>query len=67
MWIIMAWRCISPEVTVKGFNKCCISNAKDGTNDDTLWNDMEGMGMLGVSVRKNEDSDCEDGDSDTDW
>jgi hypothetical protein len=25
---------ISPEVTVKGFNKCCISKAMDVTDDD---------------------------------
>ena len=35
----MAWQCISPEVTVKGFKKCCISNSLDGTVDDMLWND----------------------------
>jgi hypothetical protein len=31
---------ISPEVTVKGFQKCCMSDA------------VKRMGMLGVSVRK---------------
>jgi hypothetical protein len=41
MWIIMAWQCISPEVTVKGFKKCCIPSALDGTDDDMLWNDRE--------------------------
>jgi hypothetical protein len=40
MWIIMAWQGISPEVTVKGLKKCCISNAMDGTCD-MLWNDSE--------------------------
>jgi hypothetical protein len=25
-------------VTVKGFKKCCISNAVDETDDDMLWN-----------------------------
>jgi hypothetical protein len=24
-------------VTVKGFKKCCISNAMDGTDNDILW------------------------------
>jgi len=28
----MAWQCISPEVTVKGFKKFCISSAVDGTD-----------------------------------
>ena len=41
MWIITAWQCISPEVSVKGFKKCCISNAVDGTDDDMLWNGSE--------------------------
>jgi hypothetical protein len=36
---------------VKGFKKCCISNAMDGT-DDMLWNGSWRMGMLVVSVRK---------------
>jgi hypothetical protein len=35
MLIVMAWQRISPEVTVKGFKKCCIANALDGT-DDTM-------------------------------
>jgi hypothetical protein len=26
---------------VKGFKKCCISSAMDGTDDDMLWNDSE--------------------------
>jgi len=35
----MAWQCISPEVTMKGFNKCCISISLDGTVGDMVWND----------------------------
>jgi len=27
---------ISPEVTVKGFKYCCMSNAMDGTDDDMI-------------------------------
>jgi len=55
-----AWQCISPEVTVKGFKKCCISNAVDRpTDDDILWN--------GSDEDRNARSECEeDGDSDTD-
>jgi len=34
----MAWQHILPEVTVRGFKKCCMSNAMDGNDDDTLWN-----------------------------
>jgi hypothetical protein len=34
VWIITAWECISPEVTVKGFKECCTSNGMDKTDDD---------------------------------
>jgi hypothetical protein len=34
MWTTMAWQCISPEVIVKGFKKCCISNEMGGNDDD---------------------------------
>jgi hypothetical protein len=48
----MVWQRILPAVTVKGFEKCCISNAVDGT-DDMLWNDSEEDKMgKGMSVRK---------------
>ena len=46
MWIIIAWQCISPEFTVKGFKKCCISSALDGTDDDMLWNAKEEDGNV---------------------
>jgi hypothetical protein len=51
MLIIMAWQCISLEVTVKGFKKCCISSAVEGTDGDMLW-DSSAEVRLGVSVRK---------------
>jgi hypothetical protein len=41
MWIIAAWQCISPEVTVSGCKNCCISCAVNGTDGDMLWNDSE--------------------------
>ena len=41
MWIITAWKYISPQVNVKDFIKCCISMGVDGTDHDTLWNDSE--------------------------
>ena len=45
---------------MKGFKKCCISNAVDRpTDDDILWN--------GSDEDRNARSECEeDGDSDTD-
>jgi hypothetical protein len=66
MWIIMAWQRISPEVTVKGFKKCCISTAVDGT-DDMLWNDSEEDGNVQSECKGDKGTDCEDGGSDTDW
>ena len=56
---------ISPEVTVQGFRKCCISNAMDETDDGMLWNGSAEDG----DVRKEceEDEGTENGDSDTDW
>jgi hypothetical protein len=43
---------ISPEVTVKGFKKCCISSGMEESDDDVLWNGSNSMGLLGVSVRQ---------------
>ena len=60
MWIIMAWQCISPEMTVKGCKKGCISSAMDGTEDDMLWD-------VRSESEEDEGTDCEDGDSDTGW
>jgi len=37
---------ISIEVTVKGFKKCCIPNARDGTDDDMLWKGSEENGYI---------------------
>jgi len=51
-------------VTVKVF-KCCISNAKDGT-DDMLWNSSEENGNIRKECHEDESTDCEDGDSDSD-
>jgi hypothetical protein len=35
----MTWQSISPDINVKGFKKCFISNAVDGTVDNMLWTD----------------------------
>jgi hypothetical protein len=37
----MSLQHFSPELNVKGFKKCCISN---GTDDDMLWSDSEERG-----------------------
>ncbi|KAK6166628.1 hypothetical protein SNE40_023276 [Patella caerulea] len=39
-WIVEAWKSIDPEMIIKSFKKCCISNAMDGTEDDLLWEGM---------------------------
>jgi hypothetical protein len=65
MWIITAWQCISLEVTVKGFKKCCTFNAVDETDDHMLWNGSEEDGNVRSGCEGDECTDCEDGDSDT--
>ena len=52
MWIIRAWQCISPEVTVKGFWKCCISSAVGEPVMICCGMALKRVGMLGVSVEK---------------
>jgi hypothetical protein len=46
MWIITAWQCISPEVILKGFKKCYVSNVVDGTDDNSCGMVMKRMGMF---------------------
>jgi hypothetical protein len=53
-------------VTLKGFKKCCISNA-DGTDDDMWWNGGEEFGNVRSECEDGEGTDCEGGDSDTEW
>lgn len=36
-WIVTAWNEIKPELIIKSFKKCGISNKLDGTEDDDLW------------------------------
>jgi hypothetical protein len=62
----MARQCILPEVSVKGFKKCCISNAMEETNDDMLRKGSEEDGNI-KECEEDEGTDCEDGDIDIDW
>jgi hypothetical protein len=40
----------------------------DVIDDDMLWNDSEEVGDVSSESEEDEEStDCEDGDSDTDW
>jgi hypothetical protein len=52
MWIITTWQHISPEVTVKGFKKFCISSETDGADDDMLRMTAKRLGMLEMSATK---------------
>jgi hypothetical protein len=42
----MACQCISPEVTARGFRKCCSSNVMDETDVSMLWNGSEEDGNV---------------------
>jgi len=49
----------SPDVNVKGFKKCCISN---GTDDDMLWSGSEEGGNGRRECEEDNGPDCEDGE-----
>jgi hypothetical protein len=51
----MTWQCISPEVILKGFRKCCISIAE--TDDDMLWNGSKEDGNVRSQCEKDEGTD----------
>ena len=38
-WIKDAWEELGPEIIIRTFKKCCISNALDESEDDVLWED----------------------------
>jgi len=59
MWMMTAWQHISPEVSVNGFKKCCISNAVDGTDHDVLQNDSEEEGGVRSVCEEDEGTDYE--------
>jgi hypothetical protein len=62
----MAWQCISPEVSVKGYKKCCISIAVDETGN-LLWIGNEDNGNVRSDSEEDEGTDSEGGESGTDW
>ena len=51
---------------MKGFKKCCISNAVNWTDDDILLNGNEDNGNVRSECEENVGIDCESGDRDTD-
>jgi hypothetical protein len=62
----MEWQCISPEVTVMGFKKCCISSVVY-ESDDMLWYGSEEVGNVTDECEEGDGAYSEDGNSDTDW
>jgi hypothetical protein len=46
----MSWQWICPEVIVKGFKQCCISDVMDGSEDDILWEDEEEVENVGSEI-----------------
>ncbi|CAI9743515.1 Hypothetical predicted protein [Octopus vulgaris] len=40
-WVKKSWDGVRPEIIVKAFKKCGISNALDGTEDDALFEDSD--------------------------
>jgi hypothetical protein len=66
MWIITAWQCISPEVTVKGFKMCYLSTAMNRTDNDMLWSSMEEDGNIRSECEEDKGANFENEDSDTD-
>jgi len=67
MWIKTAWQCISPELTAKGVMQCCISSARQENDDEMLCIGSEEDRNGRRECKEDEWTDCEDGDSDTDW
>ena len=67
MWIITAWQCIALELIVKSCNKCCISNAVDETDIDMFWNGSEEDKNVRSQCEEDEGTDCEEGNSETNW
>jgi hypothetical protein len=66
VWIIIAWQRVSPEMTVKGCKKCCVSNTVSGTDGVMLWNGTAENGDVRSECEEDEGNDFEGGDSDTD-
>ena len=57
------WQYSSSEVNLKGFKKCCIYDAADGTDNDMLWNDSEWNVNVKNECEEDEVTAYEDGHS----
>jgi hypothetical protein len=38
-WVLAAWKAIPESIMTRSFEKCCISNALDGSKNDIVWKD----------------------------
>jgi hypothetical protein len=54
-------------VTLRGFKQCCISSAVNGTDDSMLCDGSKEVGNVRSQCEEDDGTDCESGDSDTDW
>ena len=54
-WIHSVWQELDPAIIQRGFLKCSISNALDGTEDDAVWTDLSAQSAA-------EDDEDDDGD-----
>ena len=59
-WIHKAWQSILTETIVNYFKKCGISNSMDGTEDDSLYNDL--IGSPKKATDETEESIADDDD-----
>ena len=57
-WIAKVWHELDPTIIRKGFMKCSIANAMDGSQADALWND----GDADVPDADESDGDIDDDD-----
>jgi hypothetical protein len=62
----MEWQRILPQEIMKGFKKCCVACAVDGTDDDMLWNGSEEDGNVMSEYEEDDSTECEGRNSDTD-
>ena len=65
----MVHNSVTADVTRNGseeFQEVCTCNATDET-DDTLYGGTEEDGNVWSGCEEDEDTDCEDGDSDNEW
>ena len=53
-WIRDSWDAIYTNIITKGFKKCCLTNAMDGTEDYVLWQD-EPSSAISSAIEDEED------------